>query len=187
MPISHVSKFYAISDAKIAKLTSDPAGGAAVYGALIDVPGIKGITVSGEINVAELRGDNTLLDQQSTLSGISVSIQYAKLSLDVLPVVLGGATADAGVAPNQTAAFTRLGADGFNYFKLEGKTPTAGADTLTGDAHILLHKLILAEFPELGFAEEDYRTFSVGARAVPLLANDKWITVTLNETAAAIA
>ncbi len=188
MPISHFSKFFAISDAKIFKVTADPAGGTTTYGAAVDVPGIKSATISGDINTVELRGDNSLLDLNSTLTNISVSIEYAKLSLDVLPVVLGGTTADSGTTPNMIATYDLASTDSFSYFKLEGKTPTAGADTVTGDAHIILHKCILSSFPEMGFAEEDYRTFSMEARATPILGTgNKWITVKLNETAAAIS
>lgn len=187
MPISHVSKFFAISDAKIAKLTADPAGGAATYAAVIDVPGIKGVTISGDIKSSELRGDNTLLDANSSLTNITAAISYAKLSLDVLPVILGGTTTDAGVTPNQTATYDLLGDTVFSYWKLEGKTPTAGADTVTGDAHLILHKLMLTSFPEMGFAEEDYQLFSMNAKASPLLASSKkWLSIVLNETAAAI-
>lgn len=188
MPLSAVSKFYAVSDAKIAKLTADPAGGTATYATSIDVPGIKGVTISGNIKTSELRGDNQLLDSNSTLTNITCSISYAKLSVDVLPVVLGGATAAAGVTPNQTQTYTLGGTDTFSYFRLEARTPTGGSDSVTGSANITLHKLILSSFPDMGFSEEDYKIFAMEATAVPLLATgNKWLTVSLNETAVALA
>lgn len=187
MPISRVSKFHAVKDAKIAKLLTDPAGGAATYGTSIDVPGIKSVTVSGDINTTELRGDNTLLDRNSLLTNITVAIEYAKLSLDVLPVVMGGTTVSAGVTPNQTETFTLLNTDSFSYFRLEAATPTNGGDTIGGDNHIIFDKLMLSSFPDMGFAEEDYRTFSMDAGAVPLISTGRWMRVILAETASAIA
>jgi hypothetical protein len=60
-------------------------------------------------------------------------------------------------------------------------------DIVGGDMHVVLHKLSLSAFPDLGFAEEDYRIASFTADADPLIANNKWISIVLNETAAAIA
>lgn len=187
MPISRVSQFFAVKDAKIAKLLTDPAGGAATYGTSIDVPGIKSVTVTGDINTTELRGDNTLLARNSVLGNITVSIEYAKLSLDVLPVVLGGTTVSAGTTPNQTETFSLLNTDQFSYFRLEAATPTGGADTPGGDNHIAFDKLMLISFPDMGFAEEDFRTFSMDAGATPLISTGRWMRVILAETATAIA
>ena len=187
MPISHFSKFYAVSDAKIAALTADPSGGTATYGALIDVPGIKSVTVSGDINTVELRGDNTLLDSNSTLTNLTVSFEYAKLNLDALAAMVGGTVTDGGATTLETATFRRLGTDSFSYFKFEAKTPTAGVDEVAGDGHVLLYKCMLSSFPDLGMAEEDYQTFSAEAVAVPRLSDSRWLDVVLNETATAIA
>jgi hypothetical protein len=152
------------------------------------VPGIKGVTVSGDVKTSELRGDNTLLDSNSVLTNIKATISYAKLSLDVLPVVLGGTTVDSGTTPNQKVTWELTGNDVFSYWKLEGKTPTAGVDQIAGDGHLILHKLILSSFPEMGFAEEDYKLYSMEASASPLLATgNKWISVVINETASAIS
>lgn len=187
MAISHFSKFYAVSDAKIAAVTADPSGGTTTYGSLIDVPGIKSVTISGDITTAELRGDNTLLDANSTLTGVTVDFEYAKLSLDALAAMAGGAVTDSGSGSAEVATYRRLGTDTFGYFKFEAKTPTAGVDELAGDGHILLYKCMLAGFPEIGMAEEDYQIFSASATAVPRLSDSKWLDVVLNETAAAIA
>lgn len=187
MPVPHYSKFFAVTDAKLAKLTADPAGGAAAYAALIDVPGIKGVTVTGDVKTSELRGDNTLLDTNSVLTNIKATISYAKLSLDVLAAVLGGTTVDSGVTPNMKATWDLAGTDAFSYFKLEGRTSTGGVDPVGGDGHILLHKLMLSAFPDLGLAEEDYQLYSMEASASPLLATgNRWVTVTINETQVAI-
>ncbi|MET9098297.1 phage tail protein [Streptomyces antibioticus] len=188
MPISRVTKVYAIKDAKISPLTADPAGGTATYGTAIDVPGIKSLEISGDVETKQLRGDNTLLASNSTISNIQVAVTHAKLSLDVLAAILGGEVTDSGTTPAQKSVWDLTG-DGATLppFKIEGVTPAGGVDLVGGDLHVVLHKVSLAGFPDLGFAEEDYRIASFTANAEPLLANDKWVSIVLNETAAAIA
>lgn len=185
MPISHETKWYGVNDAKIAKLTADPAGGAATYGTLIDVPGIKSVGITGDVNSVELRGDGKRLDQSSVLSGLSLTFEGAKQSIDVLVATVGGTVVDAGTGSTETVTYTLLGSDVMNYFKFEAQT--LGVDTISGDGHLLLHKCILSSAPALGMAEEDYQTSSIEAVAMPLLSTDKLLTAVLNETAAAIA
>ncbi|WP_330349275.1 phage tail protein [Streptomyces sp. NBC_00582] len=188
MAISRVTKVYAIKDAKIAPLTADPAGGSATYGTLIDVPGIKSLEISGDVETKQLRGDNTLLASNSSVSNIQVAVTHAKLSLDVLAAILGGTVTDSGTGSTEVSTYDLTGAGAtLPPFKIEGVTPTGGVDIVGGDLHVVLHKLTLAGFPDLGFAEEDYRIASFTANAEPLLANDKWLSIILNETAAAIA
>lgn len=187
MAISHDTKLYAVEDCKIAAVTADPAGGTTTYGTLKDVPGIKEVGLGGDINNVKLSGDNRPLDSNSTLKGVTLSVTHAKLSLDVLAIILGGTVADAGSGSTETATYLRDAADTLGYFKLEAKTPTNGADTIGGDAHIVLYKCMLSSFPEIGFAEEDYKIVSFEAEALPLLSNSDWFSVVLNETAAAIA
>ena len=187
MPVSHITKVYSVSDAKLAVVTADPAGGTTTYGSLIDVPGIREVTLSGEMRSVELRGDDTLLDRNSSLSTITGTISHAKLSLDVLDAIVGGTITDAGVTPNMTATYLLKNTDTVSYFKLEAKTPTGGADTVTGDVHFVLHKCIITSFPDVGHAQEDYRIVSFEFAALPLTSNGNWITTVINETAAAIA
>ncbi len=186
MPIAHFSKLYAVVDAKIAAVTADPAAGTTTYGTLIDVPGIKSVSVGGDVSTVELRGDNTLLDANSTLTSVTLEFEYAKLSLDALDVLVGGAVTDAGAGAAETATYRLLNTDSLGYFKFEAKTPTAGVDEILGDAHIVLYKCILTGFPEFGMAEEDYQTFTVSAIAVGRLSDARWLDVVFNETATAI-
>jgi hypothetical protein len=187
MPISRVTKLYAVQDAKIAPLTADPAGGTPTYGALVDVPGIKSVEISGDVEVKELRGDNTLLDSDSTISNITVAFPHAKLSLDVLAALMDSTVTDAGTTPGQSSTWELDNTSRPLPFKLEAVTPVGGGDIIAGDVHFTLHKCIMSSFPGLGLAEEDYRTIENEARAVPLISTGKWISVTINETAAAIA
>ncbi len=187
MPLSHVTKIFGVNDAKISKVTADPAGGTTTYATAIDVPGIKTVTISGEVNTVDLRGDHSLLDSDSTLQNISLSFGYAKLSIAALAVMLGGTESDTGTTPSQVAKLALLGTDALlaNTWKFEART--VSADSVGGDVHFVLYKCRLANFPDLGTAEEDYLTFTVEARAFPRLSDSKWIDIVLNETLAAIS
>lgn len=188
MPLAHSSKVYAVSDCKISKMTADAAGGSATYATAVDVPGIKSLEIGGDINSSELRGDNARLDQVSTLGGVTVSVSHAKVSLDVLAVLLGSTAADSGTTPNMKSTLTLAQADTPQYFKIEGATPSNGSDFVGGDVHFVLYKCIITSFPELGLAEEDYRIVSFDAVAVPQLATgNKIMDVVFNETAASIS
>lgn len=185
MPLSHVSKVFAIKDLKVFPLTADPAGGSPTYGTGVDVPGAKTLTITGDVNSVELRGDNTSLDRASALGTVDATIEFAKLSLDVLSAIISAATVDSGTTPNQLATWTLLGTSGLSYVGMTGNA--VGADTITGDVMFSIYKAIPTSFPELGLAEEDYKTNSIDFGCVPLLANSKWIGTQLRETTAALA
>jgi hypothetical protein len=184
VPLSHNTKWYAVNDAAIFKLTADPAGGSPTYSAKIDIPGIKSVGISGDVNSVELRGDGQKIDQASKLGGLTLTFEGAKLALDIMAATTGGTVTDSGTTPNMKAEWALLGTDAMNYFKFEAQT--TGVDTIGGDGHMILHKCILTSFPGLGFAEEDYQTFVLEAAAMPLLSNNKLINVPLNETSIAI-
>ncbi len=186
MPISRVTKLYAVEDCKIFPLLSDPAGGTAAYGEGIDVPGIKSMEISGDVEVKELRGDNGLLDSDASISNVTVAYPHAKLSLDVLKALVSSTVTDSGTTPAQVSKWSlKQGAKPLPY-KIVGKTPTSGGDLVGGDVYFTLFKCIMSSFPGLGLAEEDYRTIENEARAVPLISTGDWVDVEIHETAAAI-
>lgn len=188
MPLGHTSKLYAVSDCKLYKMLTDVAGGSATYAAAVDVPGIKTVAIGGDITTAQLRGDNSLLDQAATVGGLTVSVEHAKMSLDAIAVLLGGSVADSGTTPNMKSTWDLTGTSTPAYFKLEAKTPSNGSDFIGGSVNITLHKLMLSSFPSLGFAEEDYQTVSFDAVGMPLLATGvKALTLAFNETDAALS
>lgn len=170
-----VTKVYGVEDCKIAQLLTDPAAGTATYANPIDVPGIKTVQISGTVDSKELRGDNRLLDSNSTITNITVAVTHAKLSMNALEVLLGGTAG--------TNSFDLAGTDTLNYFKLESRTPTGGGDDVSGDVHFTLHKLMIDGFPEMGHEEEDYRIVSFSAKASPLVSNNAWLSIDSNVTA----
>ncbi|MFD0408626.1 phage tail protein [Kitasatospora sp. NPDC127116] len=185
--LSHVTKLFSIVDCKLTVLTADPVGGTATYAATsIDIPGIQELAISGSIQSKTLRGDNTLLDTSSYIDGVTASAKHALLSLDALAAMLGGAVTDSGATPAQKAVWELTGSSAPTYFKIEGVTPPGGSSLIGGDVHVTLSKCMLSKFPDLGFAQDDYRIPSFEVSAVPLASTGKWLSITLNETAVAI-
>lgn len=189
MPLSHFSKVFAAQDAKVAKMLTDVSGGAATYSTSVDVPGIKSVEISGSIENKTLRGDNALLDQDSIITEVTASVEHAKLSLDALAVFLGGAVVDSGTTPAQLATWDLVGGATApskpQPFRLEALS--VSADSIGGAVKFTLHKCTLGSFPDMGLAEEDYRTSSFDVNTSPLLATgNKWLSVVLQETAAAL-
>src|SRR5438309_2468589 len=105
MALSQVSKVYGIQAAKIYPITTDASGGATVYGSGIQVVGAKELVLTPEIQAKELRGDNTLLDADSVLTGLKGTVKFAKVSLDVLNVLTGSLITDSGTTPNMKAVW----------------------------------------------------------------------------------
>jgi hypothetical protein len=185
MPLSHFSKVFAVSDAKVAKMLTDVSGGAATYSTSIDVPGIKSVEISGDIESKELRGDNALMDRDAVISNVSATVEHAKLSLDMLSAMLGGTVTDAGTTPNQTSVWDLTATSKPVPFRLEAVS--ASSDSIGGQVRFTLHKAILDSFPDMGLAEEDYRTSSFDVGCMPLLATGrKWMSIEFQETAVAL-
>lgn len=185
MPLSHVSKVFAAKDAKIFPITSDVAGGTITYGTGIDVPGLKTVAISGDITSVELRGDNQSLDRASAVGAVNVSLEWAKLSLDILAALFKNTVTDSGTTPAMKSLWELLGTSQLGYVGLTAQA--VGADSVAGDVQFAIHKMILTSFPDLGLAEEDYQTFTTEFGAMPTLANAKILGTTLNETAVAVA
>lgn len=185
MTISHVTKYFGVTDLKVFPMTADPAGGTATYGTAIDVPGVNRIGVDGNVETFILFGDNVQLDADQVLSSITASLVHAKESLDLLPKMLGGTVTDAGSGSTETATWSLLGTDTlFPPFGIRAKL--AKADLIGGDVHIVLYKCTLSSFPSFGFEEKGYRAFEKGLNVFPRLADSKWADTVINETAVAI-
>lgn len=185
MPIAHFSKLFGVEDAKVYPMTAD-SGGAPTYGAGIDVPGVKSLEITGAVDSKRLRGDNRLLDVFSVLTDVNGRLNFAKISLDLMALLLGSPVVDAGSGSTETATWSLTGASAPAFWKIEAKTPTNGVDFVGGDAHIIFYKAVLSAFPGMGFAEEDYQLPGIEFATTPAISNAKWMDVVFNETAAAI-
>lgn len=186
MPLSHNTKLFGVKDAKIYPITSDPVGGATVYGTGIDVPGVKSVSIGGDVTNSMLRGDNTLLDADSVLGAVSGTITFAKKALDIMAAVLGGTVVDSGATPAQIASWA-LPAPGTRLPTWGMTVVTAAADPVAGDTMFSVYKCVISSFPGSGVAEEDYQTMSVDYVAMPRLSDSKWQGEAIRETTVALA
>lgn len=182
MPTTHTTKSYGTKHAQIEVMLTDKAGETPTYGPPIDVPGIKTVTITGDIETKQLRGDNTVLDEDSTLTGMGVAFEGAKLSLDVLAAALSATVVDSGTTGDEIASLDITGDTKLRPFRFTAQS--ASADPILGAVVFTLHKVILSSFPELGTAEEDYKTAPAEGRAMPTLgAGRKWLTVAIHDQA----
>lgn len=183
-PHAHETVLYDVVDCQIAKLLTDPPLGPPTYGPLIPAPGIKTLTVSPAFKKDLLRGGGRLVDVRSKMTEQNFTFTFAKLQLDLEAILFGGTVTDSGATPNTKTTYDLLGDDKPSFFKIEAQC--IGVDDLTGDCHITFYKAI-ADAESLGFADETHHVMSCGASAVPRIADKKWRTTVLNETAVAIA
>lgn len=179
MTISSVSKLYSTSDAKVAALVGDVTGYAS-YGTAIDVPGIRQVTLTPQIESKSLRGDNMELDADSTLVAVELAIEHAKISFEALEVLLGGTW------NGTTGRYTQADAGSLPYFQIAWKTPTSGGDSVGGDVHFNVFKAKITAYT-LGTAFEDYQILSATARGVYRLADTKLFEAKVNTSAAALS
>jgi hypothetical protein len=182
MAVVHITKVFAIAEARVSKMLTDPSGAPpATYAASVKLPGAQKLTISGTINSKFLRGDNQLLDADAVWDSLSGSIDYSKLSLDALAVFFSSTVVDSGVTPNQLATMTMRNTHVLQYFRLEARS--FSADPISGDVLYSIPKCKLASFPPLGLAEEDYQRTALNFNIIPTLADGSWLIPSVRETA----
>lgn len=180
-----VIKVFAVQDAKLRKVLTDPAAGPATYGPAIDIPGITQAVIAGDVNTVRLKGDNATLEADTTLGDLTCTFDHAKLSFDVLEVMLGGSSAATGVTPSTVETFTYANTNTFGDFVLEFATPRYSDGS---DVHMRTAVLKLSSFPELGMTAEDYKTTEGLECALrPLASSPNLFSIISNETSAAIS
>ena len=178
-----ISKIYAVQHCQVAAVLTDPVGALVTYSEWFDVPGIKVLELSGDMDTKELRGDNRLIDQSSIITGLTAKIEHAKVSLQVLAVLLGGTVADKTVVAGSPYA-------GKGWSLTQASSPkafgmrciSAAADTPGGAVAFVMSKCSLSGFPELGAAEEDYQTVSLEANVNPPFGTSTWLDVVIMDT-----
>lgn len=183
MPLDHAQIGFGVKDAKISVLTADPDGGAHTYAAAIDVPGVTKVNFDIEISRKTLRGDGTVIDERSQIAGVTGSIEYSRVGLDVLAALLGGAVTDAGVTPGQTSSWSLTDTSQPVPFMIQAAT--AASDTPGGDQRLEVYKCILTGVSGLGALDEDYAKPALTFAASPRRSDGEWANIDFRETAAA--
>jgi hypothetical protein len=180
VPVDTITQVYAVQHCEIAPVTADAAGAAVAYGTWVDVPGIKKIEITGTMTKKTLRGDNRLITQRAALDELTCTFDHAKLSLDVLVVMLGGAVTQSGTTPDMSANWSLLKTAVPLQFGLKGIS--ASSDSPTGAVRFRLPVCTLSKYPDMGFAEEDFRIVSAEMGILPPNGTDEWVDVSILET-----
>lgn len=161
MTISKKTALLGINDLKIFPITEDSDVKFTV-GDGIDVPGIRQLSVTFDIDEKELTGDEKTLAVASKIKAVSFSSEYAELSLDVLSALSGGSVSTA--TDGKTATFSLSDGDKPDYFQLQAKID--GTDSISGgDCHICIYKAKVTAMPING-VEGDFATYTFEGKGV---------------------
>ena len=163
MTISKKTALLGVNDLKIFPVTKDDSTGFTT-GTGIDVPGIRQISVTFEIDEKELTGDEKTLAVSSKVKSVSFVSEYAELSLDVLAALSGGSVSVTSANNTETASFTFEADDIPSYFQLQAKID--GTDSISGgDCHICIYKAKVTAMPING-VQGDFATYTFEGKGV---------------------
>jgi hypothetical protein len=188
MPLPHETPVFSVDNAAITPLLTDPVGGTATYGTKINFPGIREAGFNPDLMSKELFGDNYIIARAGKVRQVKTKIGVAKMNLDILAAILGGAVTDTGTTPNMVATYNLLGTDKLKYFKLEYRVlgvelPSAAGG---GDLHVVYWKCMI-EATSQDAKMEDFTLPTFDVCAIPRLADSKMVAMVANETAIALA
>lgn len=160
MALTTVTKVFGIDDLQLFPITADTST-TYTAGSAIDVVGVKKLSIDFQIDEKDLTGDEVVLDVHSKIKKATFSVDYGKMSLDVLAKVLGADLVASGTTPNQKQTLSLLDSNLPGYFQMQGKI----RDVEAGSLKIVLFKCKCSASP-IGGNEGDYATFSLNGNAV---------------------
>ncbi len=166
MALTPVTRVFGVKEMKIYPLLTDPVGGTATYGTGVPLTGAVNLVLNGTIDSKYLKGDSIILDGDTVWDQLQGSVEYRKLSLDVMQVY--------GIKSTDT----------LKIFRIDGRA--LAADYPTGDVLFSMPRCKLMDTPTMGFKEKDYQTSLFSFMILPRYSDSSWLTVTLRETAAAL-
>lgn len=149
-----------IRDLKISPLIKDDSTGVE-YGAPVDVPGVKELTINLIKDEKELTGDGVILDTFDKRKGYDVSFKNAQLSQTIMDIINGSTTTSSGTGSSKVYTTLDKSTDTSAYFGLEF-TPERSVGSK--DYHRVLFK-VSGNYQE-EYAEEDYMVCSFAGKGV---------------------
>lgn len=163
MTISRKTALLGINDLKIFPVTQDDST-AFTTGSAIDVPGVRQISVTFDIDEKELTGDEKTLAVSSKIKAVSFTSEYAELSLEVLSALSGGSVSSSTSSNVETATFSFGEGDKPDYFQLQAKID--GTENINGgDCHICIYKAKVTAMPING-VQGDFATYTFEGKGV---------------------
>ena len=158
MALTTITKLYGVDDCKLIPITEDSST-AFTLGTAIDLPGVRQVSVTFEIDTKDLMGDEKTLETSSKVKSVTVNAEYAKLSLEVLAQITGGSfSADAS-----TGTFSFSGGDMPGYFQLQAQIKDT--NNVGGDAHIIVYKAKATSAPING-TQDDFAIMNFDCKGV---------------------
>lgn len=163
MTISNKTALLGVNDLKIFPITQDDES-AFTTGNPIDVPGIRQISVTFDIDEKELTGDEKTLAVASKIKAVSFTSEYAELSLEVLSALSGGSLTTTTSQNVETATFSLSENNKPAYFQLQAKID--GTENISGgDCHICIYKAKVTAMPING-VQGDFATYTFEGKGV---------------------
>lgn len=163
MTISKKTALLGVNDLKIFPVTNDSQS-KFTTGAAIDVPGVRQISITFDIDEKELTGDEKTLAVSSKVKAVSFTSEYAELSLDVLSALTGGDVSVNTTNNIETATYSFSDNDKPAYFQLQAKIDgTEGI--IGGDCHFCIYKAKATAMPING-VQGDFATYTFEGKGV---------------------
>jgi hypothetical protein len=159
MTLKTVTKLFGVDDAKLFPITDDSAESFTCDDG-IDLPGVRQISLTYEIEEKTLTGDEKVLEIASKIKSVTFNIEYAKLSLDVLAQLTGGSLTENG---SNSAIFSFGGGNLPNYFQL--KAQILDTNNEGGDVHFCIYKAKATAIP-LNGVQDDFATLTFDGKGV---------------------
>lgn len=155
MPMSRVSGIFGVREAQIAPITSDVAGAATTWGALVKVDGIQSLKPDPNVTSAENKGDEMTLDTEDIIDYYKITWENAELPLDLIAAIHGGDVSSSGAGASEVLSYVYAGNNAqTTYFKLSVLAKRGSNDTK--DVMIEFYKVkgtLSFDFAEGAFAK----------------------------------
>ena len=170
-----------IRDLKISPVLKDDSNGVE-YGAPVDVPGVKEMTITIIKDEKELTGDGVILDTYEKRKGYEVSFKNAQFSHAIMDIINGTTTTSSGSSGSKVYTTEDDSACTPGYFALEFAPEKSVGEK---DYHRILYKVSGSYEEE--FAEEDYMVCSFTGKGVARTYDKKFGARKLYEAATEIS
>jgi hypothetical protein len=169
-------KTYSIVDLKVAPVTGDTPG------TLVDLPGIRELTLTFGTELAELRGDNAVLAIVDNGRTAEWSMESGGLSFDAMEVITGKTMTESGTTPAVVRRLEFASDDQSPYFTIVGKS---NSDDGAQDLHVVIYKAKATDDMEFTLTDGEFLTPTFGGAAVGRTSDKVIAELVQHETATA--
>lgn len=162
MTLKTVTKLFGVDDAKLFPITEDSEANF-TCAAGIDLPGVRQISLTYEMEEKSLTGDEKVLEISNKIKSVTFNMEYAKLSLEVLAQLTGGKYSTSGTGDDEKATFSFGGGNLPGYFQL--KAQILDTNNEGGDVHFCIYKAKATAVPING-VQDDFATLKFDGKGV---------------------